>query len=666
VNDARAPGASSPSRSGRLGYLPGLDGLRALAVSAVFLHHAGVLDGGFLGVDVFFVISGFLITALAVGEIERNGRLGLGAFWGRRARRLLPALFALCAAVVVWAAFADDPVESLRREVAATILYVANWDRVREGYEYFAAYEEPSLLEHTWSLAIEEQFYVVWPLLIVGAVVTARRLRWPIRTVVAATALIGAIASVGWSWWLAADGASLNRLYFGTDTRAIGLAIGCVAGCVLARGPSTGERDVGRTEAALAFAGTLTLAVMMATVDGRERWLYQWGFPLAAAASIAVVIAATGRGPIARVLSVRPLALIGRVSYGVYLWHWPVIVVLDHERTGLSGPMLGGLWMATTAALTTISWLLVERRAPLPVMAVPRRAVAYVSVAVLVIAGATLVGSTASDGPEVLALPTDGAPRPSSSTAPSPAGPGSTTPESTTPASTSTVRPARPLRMLILGDSIAESLGEPTQARYRVGPLEVEVTNRSVIACPVTWEGEWRFDDGRLIGDPPECDGPDRFTIDVTETDPDLVFLFFGWSGGIAGRQLDDGRVIAPCDAEFDEQYRAEYQSLVDRIGTDSAVVVATVAPPTEFRFDDQADRPDCINDAIAAVDAPRFDFGEWLCPAADCDPAVPLLRDTVHFKSTDEVRELVWPAIVEEVIGALGPDAALALVAEQ
>ena len=141
------------------------------------------------------------------------------------------------------------------------------------------------------------------------------------------------------------------------------------------------------------------------------------------------------------------------------------------------------------------------------------------------------------------------------------------------------------------------------------------------------------------------------------------MLLLFGWSGGIAGRQLDDGTIIAPCDAAFDEQYRVEYQSLIDRLAPDAAVVVATVAPPTEFSAPDQADRPGCINDAIESLSAPRFDFGEWLCPAGDCRDAVPLLRDTVHFKSTDDVRELVWPALVEEVIGALGVDTALGLV---
>ncbi|MDX2382013.1 MAG: acyltransferase, partial [Acidimicrobiia bacterium] len=145
-------------RSGGLGYLPGVDGLRAVAVAAVVLFHARVVDGGFIGVDVFFVISGFLITALAVGEIDRTGRLAPARFWGRRARRLLPAMYLVCAAVVVWTVLNPPAPRQFARDVVATLAYVANWTRVRDGDEYFAAHDEPSLLEHTWSLAVEEQF----------------------------------------------------------------------------------------------------------------------------------------------------------------------------------------------------------------------------------------------------------------------------------------------------------------------------------------------------------------------------------------------------------------------------------------------------------------------------------------------------------------------------
>ena len=253
TSQGSVPSAILTSRSGRLGYIPALDGLRALAVGAVFLHHAELLDGGFLGVDVFFVISGFLITALAIGEIEDTGRLGLGGFWARRARRLLPALFALCAAVAVWSALTA---EEAGREVAATLLYIANWDRLREGYEYFAAYDQPSLLEHTWSLAIEEQFYAIWPLVIAAVATGARRAGVPLRAPLATVAAIIAIGSVAWSWWGASGGTALNRLYFGTDTRAVGLALGCVAACGLGRGTQTGSRASGRATEALAVAGT--------------------------------------------------------------------------------------------------------------------------------------------------------------------------------------------------------------------------------------------------------------------------------------------------------------------------------------------------------------------------------------------------------------------------
>ncbi|MEO0494673.1 MAG: acyltransferase [Actinomycetota bacterium] len=652
---------AGPPRSGRLGYLPGLDGLRAVAVGAVFVHHAEQLDGGFLGVDVFFVISGFLITALAIGEVEQTGRLNLWSFWARRARRLLPAVFALCAAVVVWSAFDGAATVDVRREVVATLLYIANWDRLREGYEYFAAYEDPSLLEHTWSLAIEEQFYVVWPVLLVAAVWTSRRIGGSPRTVVAVGAMGIAVASAAWSWWSAADGADLNRLYFGTDTRAVGLALGSVAGCVLARGAATGERRVGAFATTAGFAGTAVLGWLMLVADGTDRWLYQWGFPVAAVASLAVIVAALGAGPIRSILAVGPLVAIGKVSYGVYLWHWPVIIVLDEDRTGLDGWALGLIWVAVTAALTVASWVLVERRAPLPTREIPARAISYAGTAVAV-AVAAFVLAPAETEPVELVLPSATT---STTIAPTTV-PSADDAETTTTTTTEPPPPDRPVRMLILGDSIAESLGEPLLDTFEVGPLEVEVTNRSVIACPVTWEGNWAFTDGRLVDDPSACDGDDRFAADLDEVDPDLVFLLFGWSGGLADRRFDDGSTAGPCDEPFDRRYAADYQALIDRIGTDAAVVIATVAPPTSFRFDDQRDRPACLNELIGELEAPTFDFGEWLCPGTDCSAAEPLLRDPVHFAATPEVRELVWPAIVDEVVSTLGVEETRALVADR
>jgi peptidoglycan/LPS O-acetylase OafA/YrhL len=665
--------SSSPiERGGRLGYLPGLDGLRAVAVSAVFLFHADVVPGGFLGVDVFFVISGFLITALAIGEIERTGTLSLSQFWSRRARRLLPALYVLCTGVVAWALIDGVP-ERLGRDVFATLAYVANWARLGEGYEYFAAYDEPSLLEHTWSLAVEEQFYLVWPLVLVAAVAVARRMSWSPRVTIGAVASVAAVSSTTWSWWLAGtERAQLNRLYFGTDTRAVGLAVGCVAGCVLAQGARTGRRQIGAGATAAAMLGFLTLTMMTLTVDGSETWLYGPGFAAAAVASLAVVNAAAGTGVVQRVLAIGPLAAMGRVSYGVYLWHWPVIVVLDEERTGWSGLPLGAVWVVVTGLLVWASWVLVEQRAPLPTMTRPSLGLAYTGVAVAVAIAA--IGVTRLDGTGddvVVAAPpilqqveppavTDPAPvDPANATAdPAPTTAGAIPPSAAGDvggdAAPRTAPPVdRPLRLLVLGDSIAESLKQP--GPLTVDGIEVAVTNRSIIACPVTWEGRWAFDDGRLIGDPPECDGDDRFSADVAEVDPDLILLMFGWPGTISGRELDDGTVVAPCEPGFDVRFADEFRRLVDRFDDRAAVVVATVAPPTKYRDIAQSDRPGCLNRVIRDGGFNVFDFGEWLCPGADCATAVPLMRDTVHFADTPEVRAQVWPAVISQVLDAGG-----------
>jgi peptidoglycan/LPS O-acetylase OafA/YrhL len=678
----RPPGA----RSSRLGYLPALDGLRAIAVSVVFLFHANVISGGFLGVDVFFVISGFLITALALDEIERTGRLRLGAFWGRRARRLLPALFALLGVVVLVAAVAGARAANLRRDIISTLLYVANWTRVSDDYDYFAAYEEPSVLEHTWSLAVEEQFYLVWPVVIVGVAVVARRLRWGVVGSIGITAGVLAIASTGWSWWLAAtDRAPFNRLYFGSDTRAVGLAVGCVAACVLSSRRSLDRRTIGTWATVAALAGAVVLCVLSLTLDGRETWLYGPGFAIIALASVGLVNAAAGDGTVARILAVGPLPAIGRVSYGVYLWHWPVIVVLDSERTGLSGLPLGVLWVAATAVTTAASWWLVERPAPLPLARRPGRAAGYVAVAA-VIGLATFVvvptyrptfdlaATSAADlivdapAPTLTTITITTPTNPTATTTPTtptaPTTASATSTPATVAAATVTTSADRNgdgvFTVLVLGDSVAESLGPAPPVPIEIEGLPVAAVNHGIVACPVAWEGRWQYDSGSVQDDPAGCDGDDRFDEVVSASAPDLIVTLFGWSGTIAGRLLDDGTVSVACEPEHDRAYVDAHVDLARRYADVAPVAVATPAPPQTYRDESQSDRPGCMADALLESELlDVVDYGGWLCPDGDCAPAAALRRDPIHFAADDAVRDIAWRELLAGAYLATMPPSA-------
>ncbi len=224
-------------RGVRLPYRPGLDGLRALAVIAVLLYHAGLawIPGGFLGVEVFFVISGYLITALLLAEWRGRGRVALKAFWLRRARRLLPALYLLLVVTLAYAVvFLPGEVAGLRGDALAAFGYVTNWYLVFGQESYFEAVGRPSLLKHLWSLAVEEQFYLLWPLVFaVGMGVGATRLR---RRRVVTVALAGAVASAMVMAVLYVPGVDPSRIYYGTDTRATGLLFGAALAFVWSQG----------------------------------------------------------------------------------------------------------------------------------------------------------------------------------------------------------------------------------------------------------------------------------------------------------------------------------------------------------------------------------------------------------------------------------------------
>lgn len=337
-------------------HFAALDGLRAVAVSVVLIYHGGStwLPGGFLGVDLFFVLSGFLITGLLLAEWQQRSRLDLRDFWTRRARRLLPALLLVVLATAITAAVVRGPVaQSVRGDGLASLLYVSNWWFIGQGDSYSAQFEAPSPLQHTWSLAIEEQWYLLLPLALLLILPRRGMDRRKLGLVLIGLAVVSAM-------WMAViappAGMDPSRVYFGTDTRIEALLLGGALACLA---PFLGR---GRPAAVAAVGSALLVLVAMITVEFENPLLYRGGF-FAVAVAVAIVIAdVTSRpdGWLSRVLSVQPLVAVGKISYGLYLWHWPVYVFLNGESTGVTGIGLLLVRLAVTVSLATASYHLIE------------------------------------------------------------------------------------------------------------------------------------------------------------------------------------------------------------------------------------------------------------------------------------------------------------------
>jgi peptidoglycan/LPS O-acetylase OafA/YrhL len=351
-----------------LGHLAGLDGLRAIAVIAVVVYHAGFgwLPGGFLGVEVFFVISGYLITALLLAEHAARGRIDLRTFWMRRARRLLPALgFLLLASLAFAVVVLPHEVARLRADALAASLYVANWHQIVAEQSYFETVGRPSLFLHLWSLGIEEQFYLLWPVILGVLLLAGRR-------VALALTLAGAVLSSAWMAILFAPDLDPSRVYYGTDTRLVGLLLGAALAFVwIPRGARAGrhwadrhwaDRRAGRLLDVAALGGLAALGAFFVAADAVEPFLYQGGFALLALITI-VVIAATVHpmGRVGPLLDRQPMRWIGTRSYSLYLWHWPIFMV---TRPGLDVPLdpvpALGLRLLLTIVLAEVSYRLVE------------------------------------------------------------------------------------------------------------------------------------------------------------------------------------------------------------------------------------------------------------------------------------------------------------------
>lgn len=470
-------------------YHPGLDGVRAVAVALVLVFHSGLgwVDGGFLGVSVFFTLSGFLITSLLLDEVGFGGHVSLRRFWGRRVRRLGPASLAcLLAIALVGPALSDTATRhELGGDVLAALCYVANWRFVIAEQSYAELFAAPSPVLHFWSLAIEEQFYLLFPLLIAGLAA----LGWRRRGI--GVALVALTAASTWVTLLLDD---RDRIYYGTDTRATELLVGgvlaCVAGTWLRR-----QRPTDRSTRAVSIVGSAALGAITAisiVTTQADAWLYSGGLAAFAVLSAALVAAAVVPGPTRWLLSLRPLPAVGRVSYGLYLYHWPVFVWLSEGRIGFGGVRLFVVQLAVTTVVAVASYHLLERpireRRRLP-RAGP--ALAAFSAGVLVLVAAVVVAvrpapTSADDDlfdegaqPVLLgAAPVQiddasGAPE----SVPAPAG------DATASSSPATIAAPDPAVVLVLGSN--PTLAAEVAARPPAGVTAPIVADHTTPACPV-------------------------------------------------------------------------------------------------------------------------------------------------------------------------------------
>ncbi len=516
-----ATGQAAPTPRPRLAYIPTFDGMRGLwVILGPLLYHArpnsiaggpDIVPGGILSLDLFFVLSSYLIVTIALKEWDGTGRLNLVAYAGRRVRRLFPALFVVLAFLSIYLAVVDDPeiVSRWTGAIVSALTYSANWHEIAAGVSYFEGFRAPSPLKHVWSFSIEEQFYLFAPLFLIAG------LRWGGRRgreILLATSVIGALAS---AWWMArvhVVGEDPSRAYYGTDTRAQALFVGIAMALAIHLYGSPRSR-AGRTFVAfLAYPATAVHLWAVLYVSERDSWLFEQGGFLLIAVAAGVALWGMSQpaewSPLHRLFGSPPFRYAGRISYGLYLYHWPIYLLVTPERAGalvgadrLTGWSLTSMHLTLTVLASIVSFHVLEqpfvkRKWPITRKSLVPSTAALAGAGLVVVTFAGLLWANSNRPPEIeqviIEVPTAAA---------APAGPeitaddgddveiGDGGPIFGIPEADEIVDD-RPTRILVVGDSVAAQIGWALHFWGEEHPGEFVVFNESHLGCPVGRGGE--------------------------------------------------------------------------------------------------------------------------------------------------------------------------------
>jgi peptidoglycan/LPS O-acetylase OafA/YrhL len=649
-----------PGRAVHLPYNPALDGLRGVAVAVVMLFHSGFswARGGYLGVSTFFTLSGFLITTLLLRERADRGRVDLPRFWARRVRRLLPASALTLVAVAVWALVADQSWErNLRGDELAALFQVANWRFLVDDRSYADLFAAPSPLLHFWSLAIEEQFYWLFPALVAGVLALAHGSRRALGGTVAGLFATSAVLTLA----LGAD--HRDAVYYATPVRVGEVLAGALLAVVLAgRGPLRPGTATARAAAVGGVAGLAASGWAWATVGQATAGLYRGGLLIYAVATSAVVLAATVPGPVRRALAWTPLRLLGVISYGVYLAHWPIFLWLDEHRTGWSGAPLLAVRVAATLAVAVASYVLLERpvragwrppRLPMPALA-----------------GVTLAGVA------VIAAVVPAVSRPPADPFAAAAGGGAVGGAADESPADPDLRPLSPAEIPD-GDLLAVSLGDSTMLNTVIGLRRwglkdedrlVTVAGLGGLGCAIARQGERSFlgDEGVAA---PYCDWTDRVARDVatvrsTYGGADVALIAPAVWDVVDRRLPGDDAWRAPGDPVFDANLRRELAAATDAFLALGLPVVWLTMPHLDIGRaaqprlpepppESEPARVDRVNKLVAEVVAERggsvalVDIGGYIDGLPDGEDER-LRPDGVHLErdAAEEVADWLGPQI--------------------